>query len=102
MLEIRYVRQHLKKRIGPTKVTFDTGWNKNSNNDHIRKVNSRALDEHLRFVTNMIFHYRYFPRNYRSATIFALEKANKLDLWDKESYTVGSLIIIRALCSLNL
>ena len=86
MTEIRYVRQHLKKRIGPTRTTCETGWNKNFNNDHIRKLHSFELDRHLKFVANTIFYYRYFPLNYRCATIFPLEKANKLNLWDKESY----------------
>ena len=73
--EVRYVRENLKKGIGSTRVQSDTGWDANFNNDHIRKVNSRGLDNVLKLVGNAIFHFRYFPDAWRSATIVALAKA---------------------------
>ena len=86
MAEVRYVREHLKKGIGPTRTTFDEGWHKNFNNDAIRKVHSHELDRMLKFTCNVVFYYRHFPFLWRCATISALDKSSKIDYWDMESY----------------
>ena len=86
MTEVRYVREHLKKGIGPTRTDFDPGWHLNFNNDAIRKVHSWELDRMLKFTCNVVFYYRHFPFIWRCATIGPLEKGSMLHHWDVDAY----------------
>ena len=82
VVEVRFVRRALKKGVGSAGI----------NNEHIRKSNSWGLDFLFAFVFNLYFSIGYWPKVWRSATIYALIKGGVRNAWDTGDYRGISII----------